>query len=478
MRAPRILAAVATLLVSVIGDGAVALDWHVTGHSRITYGVATRNTDFTISPEIARVMALASVAPDFFEFTHPEAHAQTHDPPSVDTRGLNSDDYERQRKEDFERSEVFVEFYFQASLAAMRTGDREKSAFLLGYALHNVQDFASHRGMPNIWHAWLNQQGKGPDEDPARQADATKLTALMLERFRANLTETRWRLFQGQTVRLADGQEIKPRPLSRLGALIDDWNPREGVIALVRRTRSPHFFVLDRALAMAERRLDQAGISGTRKPSKLTLVDSFVRVFFANQRNMLELLDTSGLGLLRGSGSPAEPKAVVNAVHFYKVATDFETKLPALFEALSDEDRAFIEAGDWRPLIEQRIARMRALRAARRDALSRAYSDEIARLEFQRARFKQKLLWLRVTRVEFNVAYPGWVGRSAAFEQLRPPRQPLHPVPPPARVSSTPASTPSRSSEIERRPHERERETKEIKRLKLPKTFGPGGFTW
>ena len=155
----------------VLGSGSTAraAEQDATGHPPIMIEMATAS-DFGVPLDVAKLMALGTSAPDFFEFTlkgryNLSAHAQTN---AFDDKGQlriapPKDDADLQRfykdwvdlqKKSYENSERWHQFYFDAAVQAMFDGDRDRAAFLLGYAMHNPQDYATHRGIPNELHAY------------------------------------------------------------------------------------------------------------------------------------------------------------------------------------------------------------------------------------------------------------------------------------------------------------------------------------
>ena len=40
------------------------------------------------------------------------------------------------------------------------------SLYLIGYAVHTIQDFAAHAGMTNADHSFLSREGHNPDATP------------------------------------------------------------------------------------------------------------------------------------------------------------------------------------------------------------------------------------------------------------------------------------------------------------------------
>src|SRR5438094_917827 len=77
------------LLVPAVAAPADAAGWGPNGHAEITYAVATR-PEFRLPPDVAKLMALGSMAPDYFDFNNPSAHAQPDDPRvSMEGSGLS-----------------------------------------------------------------------------------------------------------------------------------------------------------------------------------------------------------------------------------------------------------------------------------------------------------------------------------------------------------------------------------------------------
>jgi tetratricopeptide (TPR) repeat protein len=217
----------------VLGSGSTAraAEQDATGHPAITIEMATAS-QFGVPLDVAKLVAFGTTAPDFFEFTVKgpydlSAHAQTN---AFDNHQLRivlpKDDADLQRfkkdwvalqKESYKQSERWHDFYFDAAVQAMFDGDRDRAAFLLGYAMHNPQDYATHRGITNPDHAYLGWWGANPDHDVDSLWFAKQLTVREIQKFREKVGELLWKKF------------IKPGLATKgLAGALAEWDPRKG----------------------------------------------------------------------------------------------------------------------------------------------------------------------------------------------------------------------------------------------------------
>ncbi len=128
------------------------------GHYDVTWEVLNEpNFPWSFTPRAAEVVADASRDPDLFEWKCPAAHAQN---PYNDSGDITVD-FSVGKPAFFSwiRDRLFD---IQAAQAA---NDDRLALYQLGRVLHSIQDLASHRGMDNAEHSWLDHQGEGPDED-------------------------------------------------------------------------------------------------------------------------------------------------------------------------------------------------------------------------------------------------------------------------------------------------------------------------
>lgn len=324
-------------LLCVAAHGA---DWGRGGHSKISYEVATTSGyGHGIPSDVAKVIALGSVAPDFFEFDNPSAHAQTDDPRDASGHVLGRRDYEELQRQAYDRGNTWHSLYFRAATRAMSLGHRERAAFLLGYALHYTEDFATHRGMPNILHAGLSHEGSNPDQDKDRLAIARSLASLDIERFRDAIGEKNWRLFTGRS---ADG--VVPEPLLDLSRDLQTWNPTLGSL----REKAP-----DNATSeQVNQQVDQSigligGLSEYRFPGLRESIEEKRQYYeramwgmLSRQDAMLELLDVTRLGFsweMLGVRAPMPKNNAGLAIYLTK-AVHFG--MPVSAESCSSPDNA------------------------------------------------------------------------------------------------------------------------------------------
>ncbi|HRB16042.1 MAG TPA: hypothetical protein PK224_09650 [Nitrospira sp.] len=136
----------------------VTLNPFLPGHYDVTLGVLNEEgMPWSFSSEAAEVVADASRDPDLFEWNCPAAHAQNPIASTVTSRF----DFTRGKEGFFTWIKGRVNEIREAQVA----GDDRLALYHLGRVLHSIQDLASHRGMDNAEHSWLDHQGEGPDED-------------------------------------------------------------------------------------------------------------------------------------------------------------------------------------------------------------------------------------------------------------------------------------------------------------------------
>lgn len=132
------------------------LSWQV-GHWDITVQTAE---EMGFSSDAVNILRDASQDPDFYQFGYPEAHAQTPDE-------VGFLDSPAQREQGREAAETRYVEWVKSRIAwqreALLRGATREALFWLGYALHGVQDLASHGGITNGEHAGMSNS---PDEDP------------------------------------------------------------------------------------------------------------------------------------------------------------------------------------------------------------------------------------------------------------------------------------------------------------------------
>jgi hypothetical protein len=333
---------------------AEAARWGRHGHAEITYDAASGKLG--LKPEIAKIMALGSLAPDLFEFEVPAAHAQMPDPEIENNRlkiGSEKQYRELQRKA-FVDSFRWHEFYFNAAVTAMRRGHRERAAFLLGYALHNTEDFGNHQGMPNLVHAYLDGGGASPDFETKRLALAHSAASADIAAFRSQIGDENWRLFQGQSVRRANGQTVVPEPIQRFGTSLDRWDPRSGILP---PPEGLHPYDL-KGLTLHEIFRSAASARGypidprtgqETEHHKDVMIYNFVEGLLPLQDEMLGCLRVGDLSIERKSGDPREPERLDAAaiVRYAIAARDFAKGAPKRFLALPEADRALLKSTNW-----------------------------------------------------------------------------------------------------------------------------------
>jgi hypothetical protein len=269
-----------------------------------------------ISDDMARIMALASLVPDYFEFNTPAAHAQRPDP-KLKRKGLlpryelieSAGECYTIYREAYEAARSWHHFYFEAAMEAIRRWEREKAAFLLGYALHNTQDLPSHGLMPNILHSVLNAKGKNPDDEP-RAIELAKIRSKeVIAKFKETIGDKHWAVF------------ISRAPLGPLGKqlALEDWSP--GAEPLPPRKRQKAFWKMD----------EWAGIMETDELRRKIVLKGLL----PREETMRELLSVSGPGKRRSSNKIG----IFGAVKLSLDALRFKSKLPRIYNRMSEKDQ-------------------------------------------------------------------------------------------------------------------------------------------
>ncbi len=147
------------------------------GHPQITRAALRRLAleqvpgfaEFT--PSAIDLLADASQDPDFYEWEHPEAHAQTGNAPDASPTAF---DWQ-------ERWQKWMQTQLARSRQAADSGDAKQALYFLGYALHGVEDLATHQGRTNAEHSYQAfLLRKDPDEDDAAIERAVDYAARFL----------------------------------------------------------------------------------------------------------------------------------------------------------------------------------------------------------------------------------------------------------------------------------------------------------
>lgn len=134
------------------------------GHSDITYDAlrwlkSEQQPGFAdFSEDAILVLRDAVQDPDLYEWLNPSAHAQA----GNDNRGRALVGPWQAKWQEWMRRRL------GQSLAAAKAGRVAESLYFLGYALHGVEDLASHFGRTNGEHAYMAYlAGRDPDADQA-----------------------------------------------------------------------------------------------------------------------------------------------------------------------------------------------------------------------------------------------------------------------------------------------------------------------
>lgn len=134
--------------------------WLNIGHYEVTQEATER---FGFSSASVDILRDAAQDPDFYEFTLPQAHAQSPDDVAFMPPGSAQDIAIQKGIDAYKQWSLNL---FGKIRQAMLKQDTRVALYWLGYVLHGIQDLGPHGGMPNPEHAALDSLHQGPDEDP------------------------------------------------------------------------------------------------------------------------------------------------------------------------------------------------------------------------------------------------------------------------------------------------------------------------
>ncbi len=431
-----------------------AAKWDKNGHPKITYEVAVAGGfGFTLPTDIAKVMALGSVAPDYFDFENPPAHSQTPDPPVE----IGPKVYEDLQRKAYRAAAKWRRFYFDAAVTALQKGRREQAAFLLGYALHNAEDFATHGGVSNIVHAGRAAEGKDPDKDIKRLAKARSLAGIEIERFRRAVGEVSWAQFKGKSVRKPGSRDtIPPEPLSTFGDDLKDWDPRAGALTARREHRTL------KGAADSYINYKMASLK-LRAPEAFhtyhTLFNDLVWGLYDRQEAMVGLLDVTTLGIEWPIDGPKRPEIkgqdklfslAFEALRFGVSAPDpsgeprirdypgqaelelrklTDLSLPLQYRRLSPEKKAMFGNLIWDDLMVEELNNLKRTRASNRADIGYLLGLDINDLRIFRQRYQRWAAQQRkLERIDREVEAEARA-KKTRLATVRPPRYDAHPPP-------------------------------------------------
>lgn len=136
----------------------ITLNPFLPGHYDVTLEVLTeQGMPWTLTSQAAEVVADASRDPDLFEWKCPAAHAQN----DIESGMQETPDPLRGKTNFY----AWLRHRLSDIATAQAANDDRLALYQFARALHSIQDLASHRGMDNSEHSWLDRRGEGPDED-------------------------------------------------------------------------------------------------------------------------------------------------------------------------------------------------------------------------------------------------------------------------------------------------------------------------
>jgi hypothetical protein len=449
-------------LLAFATPDAHALGWGVNGHAPLTFDVAEAAS---VPADVARAMAFGSMAPDYFEFDNEPAHAQQREPKVTFEGGRYRAEPEApgQREKDLDAAAGWHEVYMAAAVHAMRRGNREQAAFLLGYAMHNSEDAAAHRMMSNLEHAYRNtfpDEAVRPDSDRRARALAHRLARDDMEEFKARVGPAAWDRFRSAE---PIGDEL------RLGR----WNPREGyppseqVGDKAAMLTAEFAESVTNAIATLWYGVDTSGMAGFRDDWVWKMDHAFGGLFLRHHI-MAEMLRDG----LRAVGS--KRTVADRSLSFVRGLTRFAA-------TFSDECVRFDVLWSDSPCLVTRYARLDPQDQERLARHSRVEDILKARLTLARdlqAHTQDGLRYIELLIAEQDKEFKAQVDAyfasqegarsipsSGAFNEVWRPPPPPAPEASPRRRQSDPDDDRSSGPYGERSG-------------RLPRSFGPGGFTW
>ncbi|HEY9844356.1 MAG: hypothetical protein ACAI44_14725 [Candidatus Sericytochromatia bacterium] len=169
------------ILPLMSGKGFLFVGNNQPGHFQVTEDTAR---EFGFSQSARRLMADASMDPDFYEWSHSAAHAQT----GNDTQGVPN--------ESEAQAVAHLYAWLDDKLAhveqSLQAGQPRAALYWLGYSLHAVEDLSPHQGISNAQHAYLSAIGQNPDLNPAALTLAHRFAWQYLWGVRDKLGDAAW----------------------------------------------------------------------------------------------------------------------------------------------------------------------------------------------------------------------------------------------------------------------------------------------
>lgn len=152
---------------------------HSPGHVELTSEVLKT---FNFSYDAISIVTDASQDPDFYEWDHPYAHAQT---ASSDSNGTTSETAAKAIGRYVKWLKARIDRIYPEAAKSPDHG-----LFFLGYVLHGIQDLAAHQGVTNAQHSYESYINPGAngidcDHDDANRARAKVYTTEFLKRLEA-----------------------------------------------------------------------------------------------------------------------------------------------------------------------------------------------------------------------------------------------------------------------------------------------------
>lgn len=152
------------------------------GHYQVTEDVALA---FGFARPAQLLLADAVMDPDFYEWDHAAAHAQT----GNDEQGRQSET----QPEAVKHLYAWLDDKVIRVQERLRAGQPREALYWLGYGLHAIEDLAAHQGITNGEHSYLSAIEQNPDLRPQALEEARRFAYRFLWVLRDKLGEADWK---------------------------------------------------------------------------------------------------------------------------------------------------------------------------------------------------------------------------------------------------------------------------------------------
>jgi len=185
------------------------------------------------SPQAVQLLGQAATEPDKYDWDTAAAHAQTPNDPHG--RPILSTDLAKKAC-----------LQHMESLAAqlrqqLNQNNFGNSLYLIGYAVHTIQDFAAHAGMTNADHSFLSREGHNPDATPEHIQRARVWTNEFFSQLKRSLGACEWERLKVFTVRHNQTDHWRDLPAAESRREVDfgDYGKYEALVADFKKLPAP-----------------------------------------------------------------------------------------------------------------------------------------------------------------------------------------------------------------------------------------------